>query len=166
MTTMTATRETFSTRFDLVPGMREEMIALLNKRPADAFDIYVRRGRPVGTSKPHDSTRSTNCSTIWPRSWRVTWTRSPIARRRLVDWSRARRQSATNSRLAEFPPDVTGSMPKVEALAERYAALSAGARQAIEIADGQDDTDTADSFTEVSRGLEKVLWFLEAHLQK
>jgi starvation-inducible DNA-binding protein len=57
-------------------------------------------------------------------------------------------------------------MPKVEALAERYAALSSGARQAIEIADGQDDTDTADSFTEVSRGLEKVLWFLEAHLQK
>ena len=118
----------------------------------------------LGSSEIPDFTRSTNCSTIWPRSWRVTWTRSPSAQRRSVDWPRARRQSATNSRLAEFPPDVTGSMPKVEALAERYAALGSGARQAIEIADGQGDADTADSFTEVSRALDKVFWFLEAHL--
>jgi len=27
------------------------------------------------------------------------------------------------------------------------------------------DADTADLFTEVSRGLDKSLWFLEAHLQ-
>jgi starvation-inducible DNA-binding protein len=54
----------------------------------------------------------------------------------------------------------------VEALAERYAALAASTRGAIETANGQGDADTGDLFTEVSRGLDKALWFLEAHLQK
>ena len=53
----------------------------------------------------------------------------------------------------------------VEALADRYAALASGMRQAIESAEEQGDADTADLFTEVSRGLDKSLWFLEAHLQ-
>jgi starvation-inducible DNA-binding protein len=54
----------------------------------------------------------------------------------------------------------------VEALAARYAALAAGMRQAIQLAVDQGDADTADLFTEVSRALDKSLWFLEAHLQK
>ena len=75
------------------------------------------------------------------------------------------RMSAANSQLAEWELDVTDSLPTVEALADRYAALASGTRQAIESADGQGDADTADLFTEVSRGLDKALWFLEAHLQ-
>lgn len=61
---------------------------------------------------------------------------------------------------------MTDSLPTVEALAERYAALAAGMRQAIKPAEKQGDADTADLFTEVSRGLDKALWFLEAHLQE
>jgi starvation-inducible DNA-binding protein len=61
---------------------------------------------------------------------------------------------------------VTDSLPTVEALAERYAALAASTRKAIEAADSQGDADTTDLFTEVSRGLDKALWFLEAHLQE
>jgi starvation-inducible DNA-binding protein len=76
------------------------------------------------------------------------------------------RLAAANSQLAEFPLDVTESLPTVDALAERYAALAASTRRAIEAANNQGDADTADLFTEVSRGLDKALWFLEAHLQK
>jgi starvation-inducible DNA-binding protein len=75
------------------------------------------------------------------------------------------RLSAANSQLPECNLDVTDSLPTVEALADRYAALAASMRRAIESADGQGDADTADLFTEVSRGLDKALWFLEAHLQ-
>ncbi len=53
----------------------------------------------------------------------------------------------------------------VEALAERYAALAASTRSAIGVADPS-DADTADLLTEVSRGLDKALWSLEAHLQE
>jgi starvation-inducible DNA-binding protein len=76
------------------------------------------------------------------------------------------RLAAANSQLAELPLDVTDSLPTVEALAERYAALAASTRKAIETANGQGDADTGDLFTEVSRGLDKALWFLEAHLQQ
>ena len=38
-------------------------------------------------------------------------------------------------------------------------------RQAIDDANELGDLDTADLFTEVSRGIDKWLWFVEAHLQ-
>nr|MBA4186169.1 DNA starvation/stationary phase protection protein Dps [Acidobacteriota bacterium] len=38
-------------------------------------------------------------------------------------------------------------------------------RQNIDDADKLDDADTADLFTEVSREIDKLLWFVEAHIQ-
>jgi starvation-inducible DNA-binding protein len=68
--------------------------------------------------------------------------------------------------LKEFPSDLQDGMQHVEALAERFAALGATTRAAIDAAEGVHDADTADLLTEVSRGLDKSLWFLEAHLQE
>jgi starvation-inducible DNA-binding protein len=56
-------------------------------------------------------------------------------------------------------------MAAVEALAERFADLGESTRKAIDTADKAGDMDTSDLFTEVSRGLDKWLWFLEAHIQ-
>jgi len=39
------------------------------------------------------------------------------------------------------------------------------ARNTINQADELDDADTADIFTEISRGIDKWLWFVEAHSQ-
>ena len=47
---------------------------------------------------------------------------------------------------------------------EISAALAASTRAAIDAASAEGDADTADLFTGVSRGLDKALWFLEAHL--
>jgi starvation-inducible DNA-binding protein len=47
-------------------------------------------------------------------------------------------------------------------------ALSTFGRQAratIDESNALDDADTADLFTEVSRGIDKWLWFVEAHSQ-
>jgi starvation-inducible DNA-binding protein len=38
-------------------------------------------------------------------------------------------------------------------------------RAAIDVSDRAGDKDTADIFTEISRGTDKWLWFVEAHLQ-
>jgi starvation-inducible DNA-binding protein len=53
----------------------------------------------------------------------------------------------------------------VEALSSALAAFGKAARKGIDQANELGDLDTADLFTEVSRGIDKWLWFVEAHLQ-
>jgi starvation-inducible DNA-binding protein len=74
--------------------------------------------------------------------------------------------AAAKSRLPEYSTETTGCRESVEALVDRYAELAATTRAAIDRADDLGDVDTADLFTGVSRGLDKSLWFLEAHLQE
>ena len=50
-------------------------------------------------------------------------------------------------------------------LAGAIAAFGRSARAGIEAANGLGDADTADLFTEVSRGVDKLLWKVEAHAQ-
>jgi starvation-inducible DNA-binding protein len=75
------------------------------------------------------------------------------------------RMSAKNSSLPEFPTSLFAGMEYVRALADRYAQYGAGLREQIDETDDLGDKDTADLYTEVSRGIDKRLWFLEAHLQ-
>lgn len=56
----------------------------------------------------------------------------------------------------------------VDLLHQKSAALAkfgATARGAIEAATKAGDADTADLFTGVSRGVDKLLWLVEAHAQ-
>ena len=72
---------------------------------------------------------------------------------------------AKNSRLAAYPLDLAAGKEHVAALSSALAKFGASARAAIDTADKRGDTDTADLFTEVSRGVDKLLWFIEAHAQ-
>jgi starvation-inducible DNA-binding protein len=75
------------------------------------------------------------------------------------------RSVATRSTLAEYSVKSPGGRDHVDALSSALAAFGKLARQAIGQSAELDDADTADLFTEVSRGTDKWLWFLEAHLQ-
>ncbi len=68
--------------------------------------------------------------------------------------------------LKPYPTDIYAIADHIAALIERYAACANAVRKSIEEADDAGDADTADLFTEVSRGLDKQLWFLEAHTQE
>src|SRR5271165_5970991 len=72
---------------------------------------------------------------------------------------------AKRSSLPEYPLNAADGHSHVEALSSALAAFGKSARQAIEQANELGDLDTADLFTEVSRGVDKWLWFVEAHLQ-
>jgi starvation-inducible DNA-binding protein len=74
------------------------------------------------------------------------------------------RIAAKTSRLKEFPDGRIDGLRAVAALADRYGALAASTRAAIDAAGKQGDADTSDLFTGISRQLDKSLWFLEAHL--
>jgi starvation-inducible DNA-binding protein len=53
----------------------------------------------------------------------------------------------------------------VAAVSTALAAFGKLARRGIDQATELRDADTADIFTEISRGVDKWLWFVEAHLQ-
>jgi starvation-inducible DNA-binding protein len=75
------------------------------------------------------------------------------------------RLAAKNSTLKEYPHDITAGKDHVDALSSVLAAFAEQARSAIDESDNLGDPDTADLFTEVSRGIEQWLWFVEAHNQ-
>ena len=75
------------------------------------------------------------------------------------------RMVAKRSSLAEYPAKAADGRAHVEALSSAMAAFGAAARKGIDQANELGDLDTADLFTEVSRGVDKWLWFVEAHLQ-
>jgi starvation-inducible DNA-binding protein len=156
----------FSTRNDLSREAREEIVTLLNQQLADTFDLYSQ------TKQAHWNVKGAQFFQLHELfdklAAELAGYTDMIAERATALGGLARgtvRMSAANSRLAESELKVTDSLPTVEALAERYAALASSSRQAIDSAEAQSDADTADLFTEVSRGLDKALWFLEAHLQ-
>ena len=70
------------------------------------------------------------------------------------------------SKLAPYPTDVYAIADHLAALIDRYADFANALHENIDQADEAGDADTADIFTEVSRGIDKQLWFLEAHVQE
>lgn len=70
------------------------------------------------------------------------------------------------SKLASYPTDIYLVEDHLKALIDRFSTAGNAVRANISEVDEAGDADTADIFTEVSRGLDKNLWFLEAHLQE
>ena len=75
------------------------------------------------------------------------------------------RVAASRTRLPEYPLAIAEGMAHVEAVARALSTFGQEARATIDEADELEDADTADLFTEVSRGIDKWLWFVEAHSQ-
>jgi starvation-inducible DNA-binding protein len=69
------------------------------------------------------------------------------------------------SSLPAYPLDLRTGSDHAEALSKALAKFSAAARLGIDAADSAGDAVTADLFTEVSRGTDKLLWMVDAHLQ-
>jgi starvation-inducible DNA-binding protein len=72
--------------------------------------------------------------------------------------------AAKRSTLKEYSISISAERDHVEALSSALAAYGKTVREAIDQSDKVGDKDTADIFTEISRGVDKYLWFVEAHL--
>ncbi len=75
------------------------------------------------------------------------------------------KEVAARSELPAYSVELSGGRAHVDALSGTLAAFGRSVRASIESADRLQDADTADLLTEVSRGADKMLWLLEAHLQ-
>ncbi len=72
---------------------------------------------------------------------------------------------AKRSQMPDYPLTISTGKEHVEALSRAIAWFGENIRKAIDQADEVNDKGTADLFTEVSRSLDKDLWFVESHLQ-
>ncbi len=161
------TPKTYMTRIDLPAEIRGQMITALNQQLADTFDLYSQ------AKQAHWNVRGPEFFQLHELfdklADEVEGYVDLIAERVTTLGGTAMgtaRMSAAASQLDEYPLDVSEGLASVEALSVSFATLAESTRCAIEAAADAGDADTADLFTEVSRGLDKSLWFLEAHLQR
>lgn len=160
-----AKSKTFATKNDLAPDVREKAIPLLNQHLADTLDLYSQ------TKQAHWNVKGMHFLQLHELfdtlAEAIEEYIDLIAERATALGGTALgtvRMSAGASRLPEYPLAAVDGRQHVEALTARFASLAKTSRAAIEAAAAFGDTDTSDLFTEVSRGLDKDLWFLEAHL--
>lgn len=76
------------------------------------------------------------------------------------------RNSAQKSIIPEYSRKVADGQDHLIELAERLAIYARSVRTAIAQTADLGDRDTSDIYTEISRTVDKYLWFLESHLQK
>jgi starvation-inducible DNA-binding protein len=74
--------------------------------------------------------------------------------------------AAMQSRVAASPDSLVDGYAQVGALAERFAPYARAMRESIALAADVEDADTAAVYTDLSRGVDKQLWVLEAHLNR
>ena len=163
----TKTRTTFETRNDLPAESREKLVELLNARLADTFDLYSQLKQAHWSVRGPDFIQLHELYDTIAES--VLEFVDEIAERATALGGLAIgtvRMAAAASALEEYPLDATQGPETVQVVADRLAAYGAAAREAIDTADSElGDMDTSDLFTDISRSIDKHLWFVEAHLQ-
>jgi starvation-inducible DNA-binding protein len=156
----------FPTKNDLAEGVRVKAIELLNARLADCKDLQTQ------LKQAHWNVKGPNFIALHELFDKINEDVDEyvdeIAERAVQLGGVAEgtaRMVAKRSSLPEYPANTVDGRSHADAVSSVLAAFGKSARQAIVDANDLGDLDTADLFTEVSRGIDKWLWFVEAHLQ-
>jgi len=156
----------FKTKNDLTEVVRVKVVELLNARLADAIDLQTQ------TKQAHWNVKGPTFISLHELFDKINEDVEDyvdeIAERAVQLGGVAEgtaRLVAKRSSLSEYAADTVDGRGHVEALSSALAAFGKSARKAINDANDLGDLDTADLFTEISRGTDKWLWFVEAHLQ-
>ena len=75
------------------------------------------------------------------------------------------RIAAQRSALSEYPIEISDGAAHVDALSTAMADFGKRIRANIDVTDDLGDKDTADIYTNISKSIDKLLWFVEAHNQ-
>lgn len=154
------------TRNDLRDNTRKAVIEILQGRLADAVDLSTQ------AKQAHWNVRGPNFHalhllfdqvTTEARAWSDTIAER-IGELGGVAEGTAR-MAIKRSELKEYPLDIADGPDHVDALSSALASFGKRVRAAIDETDKIGDKDTADLFTEVSRGADHQLWLVEAHAQ-
>ncbi|WP_328702334.1 DNA starvation/stationary phase protection protein Dps [Alicyclobacillus suci] len=152
------------TRIHMSDEVRQHMIELLNRHVTDLTDLFIQ------TKLAHWNVRGSHFIAYHELfdelAGHLTELTDTVAERVTALGGVAGvpvQDIATQTSLPVWPLQTSQDLSVLQALAERWAVVANSAREAI-FKSAEEDPDTSDLFTEVSRQLDKDLWFLEAHL--
>lgn len=153
------------TKNDIPESTRAKVVDLLNARLADAIDLQtqckqahwnVRGPTFIALHKLFDDVNEDveeYVDLIAERAVQLGGVADGTAR-----------SVAKRSSLSEYGAKSSSGRDHADALSTALAAFGKVARESIDKATDLRDADTADIFTEISRGVDKWLWMVEAHL--
>ena len=156
----------YPTKNDLPETTRRKMIELCNARLADAIDLQTQIKQAHWNVKgPH----FIGLHELFDQIDEAVESYVDLIAERIVQLGGIAegtvRVAAGRSRLEEYPLVIAEGRAHIEAVSKALSTFGREARATINHANELDDADTADIFTEISRGIDKWLWFVEAHTQ-
>ncbi|PYV51241.1 MAG: DNA starvation/stationary phase protection protein Dps [Acidobacteria bacterium] len=156
----------YETENDISQNRRVEISALLNQRLADAVDLQTQMKQAHWNVKgPH----FIGLHELFDKIDEAVEAYVDLIAERIVQLGGiaegTARVAAGRSRLEEYPLTIADGSAHVEAVSKALSTFGHEARNSIDQADELGDADTSDLFTEISRGIDKWLWFVEAHSQ-
>ena len=160
------TPKLYETGNDISKDRRAELVALLNQRLADSVDLQMQMKQAHWNVKgPH----FIGLHELFDQIDEAVESYVDLIAERIVQLGGIAegtvRAAAERSRLEEYPITIAAGQAHVEAVSKALSTFGHEARKTIDEADELEDADTADIFTEISRGIDKWLWFVEAHTQ-
>jgi starvation-inducible DNA-binding protein len=156
----------YKTKIDLSEKTRRNVIVILNERLSDAIDLQSQVKQAHWNVKgPHfialhelfDKISDAMLEHIDEIAERITSLGGTAEGTVAV--------AARRSKLKNYPLSITSGRDHLLYLSTQLSVYGKSLRGAIESTAELGDAATADLFTQLSREIDKYLWFLEAHLQ-
>ena len=156
----------YTSRIDITPAVREQVIVLLQTRLVDAVDLFTQ------VKQAHWNVKGPSfiaLHELFDKVAEIVEEHSDLIAERITALGgradATARVAAAQSSLAEYPLDIVSDMQHVAAVADRLAAFGKAVRADIDRAAVLNDAGSSDLLTRISRDLDKHLWLVEAHLQ-
>jgi starvation-inducible DNA-binding protein len=164
--TSTASTRLYATKNDLPEAARIEAIALLNQRLADCIDLQAQ------SKQAHWNVKGPSFIALHKLFDEVNEAAGEYAdllAERVVQLGGVAEGTVgvvtERSTLVDYPLGLTTGAEHVAALSDALAGFGRTVRVGIEEMNELEDAASADILTEISRGVDKWLWFVESHQQ-
>lgn len=154
------------TKNDISKETREKVIENLNARLADVIDLKTQAKQAHWNVKGH---HFIGLHELFDKVAIAAEAHTDLIAERITALGGTAlgtaRVVAQKSTLSEYPLEIFEGEAHVDALSSAMSEFGKKVREGIDETDELGDADTADLYTEISRELDKLLWFVEAHIQ-
>ena len=162
----TTVQSLYPTKNDLPEASRREVVGLLNQRLADCIDLQTQ------SKQAHWNVKGPAFIALHKLFDEINGAVAEYAdllAERIVQLGGIAEGTvgvvAERSELVDYPLALSTGQQHVAALSDALSGFGRAARVGIEEMNELEDAGSADILTEISRGVDKWLWFVEAHQQ-